>query len=234
MKNGSSKKPLAPAHLRFAVIAVDATLFTVHKGTLMVRLIRVNHPPLFVHTPGLPGGLITPEETAEQAAQRMIKAKAKISINSIYIEQLYTFSSVERDPRGRVVAVAYIGLVPWDALRNEEQLDTPEAFWSPVTTKEKLAYDHTEMLKVALTRLRSRITYTTLIQKLLPKEFTLTELEDMYKTILGTHLDKRNFRKKILKLKVLTPLSRTRSGGKFRPAQLYAFSSTAVKEIEIL
>ena len=97
-----------------------------------------------------------------------------------------------------------------------------------------LAYDHDQMLVVAIDRLRSRITYTTLIGKLMPKEFTLTELEHAYESILHSSLDKRNFRKKILKLHFIAPLPHKRTGGAFRPAQLYRFSSDKVKEVEVL
>ncbi len=106
---------------------------------------------------------------------------------------------------GRVVAVAYLALVPWETLSPEEQADTKESYWRPASKAPKLAYDHDEILEAALKRLRSRIRYTTLIQKLMPKEFTLTELERAYESILGTDLDKRNFRKKISSSGCLLP-----------------------------
>ncbi len=227
------KKSSEP-HLHFAVLATDVALFTVRNGELLVRLITVKRPPHFPNHEGLPGGLIDPKETAEEAALRHIKTKTGITADKVYLEQLYTFSAVKRDPRGRVVAVAYIGLVPWEDLSTTEQRDAEEAWWSPIQDAKKLAYDHEEILDVAVARLRSRVTYTTLLSKLMPNEFTLTELENTYESILHTELDKRNFRKKILKLKVLTELPRKRVGGKFRPAQLYKFTSEKVREIEVL
>nr|MBP9758032.1 NUDIX domain-containing protein [Candidatus Paceibacterota bacterium] len=188
----------------------------------------------FSDSRGFPGGLIDPKETAEEAARRHLATKACVDPVKVYMEQIYTFSSIDRDPRGRVVAVGYIAYVPWSELSPEEQSDTEHAWWHPADRKTKLAYDHDEMLSVALTRIHSRISYTTLIGKLMPKEFTLTELEKTYEVTLGHELDKRNFRKKILKLDVLKELPRKRTGGRFRPAQLYRFASDKVKDIEVI
>lgn len=223
-----------PKELRFAILAADVALFTLHDGELYVRLIAVNRAPHFVNMRGLPGGLLQPNETAHETAERQIKEKMNIDARKVHIEQLYTFSRIDRDKRGRVVAVAYIGLVPWEALSQQERTDTPEMLWQRASSVKKLAYDHDEILAMALQRLRSRVSYTTLIQKLLPKEFTLTELEKAYESIVGKDLDKRNFRKKILKLKILTALPHKKSGGPFRPAQLYRFTSSKIDEIEVL
>ncbi|MDO8518158.1 MAG: NUDIX domain-containing protein [bacterium] len=228
------QEPPRPEHLRFAVLATDTVLITINNGELLVRLVGVNRPPHFVDAKGLPGGLLHPHETAEQATVRHLTEKAHVDASKAYIEQLYTFSNVDRDPRGRVVAVVYLALIPWEKLSAIEKTDTPESWWAPVTQAKKLAYDHDEILAVALARLRSRITYTTLINKLMPREFTLTELEHAYESILKTDLDKRNFRKKILKLGILAPLPHKKSGGRFRPAQLYRFASEKVTEIEVL
>jgi 8-oxo-dGTP diphosphatase len=220
--------------IRFAVIAADTVVFTYNDGKLLVRLTKVDRPPFFVDTKGLPGGLINPSETAEDASRRHVENKAGIAASKLYIEQLYTFSRVDRDPRGRVVAVAYIALVPWEKLSKEEQSNSDMAWWAPVASAKKLAYDHNEVLSCAVKRLRSRITYTTVLAKLLPREFTLTEFENMYGSILGTNLDKRNFRKKVLKLDIVFPVRGKFTGGRFRPAQLYRFISTEVKEIEVI
>ncbi|HYD93134.1 MAG TPA: NUDIX domain-containing protein [Candidatus Paceibacterota bacterium] len=226
--------PQNPEPLRFAVLAADIALFTIREATLLVRLIRVNRPPHFPGVPGLPGGLLDATETAEEAAIRHLKGRTGISSSHIYMEQLATFSAVNRDPRSRAVAVAYIACVPWDALTEEERKDTDDSWWSPAHEKTTLAYDHNEVLAAARARLRSRITYTTLIAQLMPEEFTLTELERTYECILERDLDKRNFRKKILKLGILKELPKKRRGGRSRPAQLYTFASKDVKEIEVL
>ncbi len=224
----------APEHLRFAVLAVDVVLFSIRNDELVVRTIQVNRPPAYVHIPGFPGGLIDPAETAEQSAERLLRERGGINSKSVHMEQLYTFTSLDRDPRGRVVSVAYLALVPWETLSEEEQTNTSDAMWEKATALKKLAYDHDEILRMALERLRSRITYTTLIQKVLPREFTLTELEKTFGSILKKSLDKRNFRKKILKLKIVTPLRSKKKVGAFRPATLHRFASQTVSDIAAL
>lgn len=230
MTEGSPTKE----HLHFAVLAADTALFTIHDGALYIRLITVNRPPFYSNTPGLPGGLLDPKETAEQAALRHLHRKTAIDPSHIYIEQLYTFSSIDRDPRGRVVAVTYLALVSWENLTDQERLNSPEGQWVLVKDAKRLAYDHDEVLHMALSRLRSRITYTTMMGKLMPKEFTLTELEQAYECVLKNNLDKRNFRKKILKLGIVAPLNKKRQSGRSRPAELYRFTSQKITDIEIL
>ena len=222
-----------PSVLRFAILAADVVLFALREGQLLVRLIPINRPPHFKNMRGLPGGLLQPDETAHETALRQVKQKAHVDPKKVHVEQLYTFSALDRDKRGRVVAVAYLGLVPWESLTELERADTEGCFWVPVKSAKRLAYDHDEILSVAVARLRSRVSYTTLIQKLMPKEFTLTELEQAYEAVVGQDLDKRNFRKKILKLGIVAPLPHKKAG-KFRPAQLYKFASSKIDEIEVL
>lgn len=232
MKNVGTASPLQ--HLRFAILAVDNVLFTIRDGALCVRLIPVHLPPYFTHLAGLPGGLISPSETADQAAMRHLRDKAGMVQNHLYIEQLYTFSEIKRDPRGRVVAVAYLGLMPWTALTDASEGDTEKAWWVSVSKLPTLAYDHRQIIRVALERLRSRVTYTTLISKLMTREFTLTELEQTMEIVVGADIDKRNFRKKLNKLNILQPLDRYRTGEKHRPAQLYRFRKAEVVPIELI
>lgn len=216
--------------VRFAVLASDVALFTVRDGNLLVRVIDVNRPPYFVRIPGLPGGLIGVEETAEESAHRHLSHKAGVEDAKLYIEQFHTFSDVRRDPRNRVVAVGHIGLVAWDNLTKEEQADSSEgARWRSVAGLRGLAYDHDQILEKATEHLRSRVRATTIASKLMPKEFTLTELEVVYESILKTDLDKRNFRKKILALEVVQEVPNKKRGGKFRPAQLYSFTSRKIE-----
>lgn len=226
----ASKQSATLEELRFAILATDVVLFTVRDGELLVRLMRVENDPRFPIGKGFPGGLILPHETGRDSAQRHLHKKVGISPDSVHMEQLFTFSKVDRDPRGRVVAIAYIAVVPWEALSQEEQRDTDISWWSPISRAKKLAYDHDTMLSTALERLRSR---ADLIGRLMPKEFTLTELEKLFEVVLGKKLDKRNFRKRMLKLKMVKKLSTMRRGGRFRPAQLYAFSVAAAKTTSI-
>ena len=213
--------------LHHAILATDVLLFTFREGGLWVRTIKVDRPPYFVNMEGFPGGLIKPEENAETAALRCLKEKAGIS-SKLFVEQLYAFSEIDRDPRGRVVSVAYLACVPWDDLSEQEQADQDMTAWRPVDGLGKLAYDHNDMLKFALEWLKSKIKSTNLPAWLMPKEFTLTELQSCYENLLKVKLDKRNFRKKILQLNVLKLLAKKTEGLKNRPAQLYEFSSKKV------
>ncbi len=224
----------ATKNLRFAVLASDIVILALREGELCLRLTRVNRPPYFINRAGLPGGLLLPYETAEETALRLIKEKAGIKQNHIYMEQLYTFSEVKRDPRGRVVAVAYLALIPWNDLSTSERMDSENSWWCPIKKLPHLAYDHDKISAFAIERLRGRITYTTLINKLLPKEFTLMDLENAYNVILGKKVDRRNFRKKIIKLKLLSSLKRKVYGLRWRPAALYAFRRHKVLPIDIL
>lgn len=220
--------------LRFAVLAADTALFTIRDGRLCVRLILVNRPPFYKNIWGLPGGLLRQDETAEAAALRHLEEKAGIDARRVYAEQLYTFSAPDRDPRGRVVAVAYIALTPWSALSAREKEDTATMKWVPAVGTKRLAYDHNKILETAVARLSSRVVYTTLIQKLMPREFTLTELEMAHESVLATDLDKRNFRKKMLSLKILKKRPYKRTGGRTRPAQLYEYALPKIIDITAL
>ena len=215
--------------LRFAVLAIDVALFAVLDRRLSVMLIPVDRPPHFLNMRGLPGGLIAPDETAEQAVARHLRDKAEVS--GVHVEQLATFSAVDRDPRGRVVSVAYLGLMP-----AEQAAALPLARgqrWVPVGQAGHLAYDHDEILAAAGERLRARLGYSTIARHLLPREFTLTELQQTYETVLGRPFDKRNFRKKLQDAGIVRGTGKMRGGQPSRPAELYRFSGTAVRLIEL-
>lgn len=211
--------------LKFAVLATDAVIFTINQGDLKVLLITVNTPPFYINQLGLPGGLILPQETAEDSARRHMKNKAGIS--DAYLEQLYSFSAIDRDPRGRVVSVAYLALLPIDRA-NKIKLP-PGALWMSVKNIPKLAYDHNEILKMGEARLEAKIGYTNIAQYLLPREFTLTELQKIYEVILEKKLDKRNFRKKMLEIKLVKSSGKMKKGASFRPAQLFQFTKKKVQ-----
>lgn len=216
----------APASMRFAAIAVDAAVFSIIDETLHVLVDPVNRPPHYVNVDGFLGGIIQAHETAEAALTRMLKEKA--SLSKLYFEQLYTFSEVNRDKRNRVISVAYFGLVRPDVAENYTH---PTARFVPVKGISKLAYDHAAILDAALTRLKGKLSYTTIAQYLLPTHFTLTELQSVYEIVLGHELDKRNFRKKILSLGIIKDTGRMQEGVKNRPAALYAFTSSKLEEL---
>lgn len=204
------------AELRIAIAAVDVALFTVRNGELYVFLIPINRPPHYGNMVGLPGGVIGIQETSEEAAERHLKEKAKIA--GVHIEQLYTFSHPDRDKRSRSISVAYIALVSSDQLPEE----SVEGRWAPIKKLPNLAYDHVEIINVAIERLKGKLIYTNIIASLLPKNFTLTELQDTYEVILDRKLDKRNFRKKMLSIGLLKEIGQQKKAS-HRPAELYTF-----------
>ena len=217
-------------HLQFAVLAVDVVIFTVRDGKVLMRLSNVNRPPYFNNVPGFPGGLIRPLETAEQTVHRIVEEKALITSSKTYIEQFYTFSKVDRDPRGRVVSVGYLAFVAWDKLSDEERLSNSEVWWEEKKSLKHLAYDHTYMLEKARAYMHTQLKSTTIVFKLLPERFTLTMLENTLEILLEEKLDKRNFRKKIAKIKILKASKEKTTGMKHRPAQLYSAKSHDVTE----
>jgi 8-oxo-dGTP diphosphatase len=220
--------------LKFTILATDVLLFTIHEKKIYIRLIPVDRPPYFINQCGLPGGLVKPNETAEEAAWRHLQHKGFIKQSKVYLEQLFTFSGIDRDPRGRVVSVAYFGCVAWDNLNSLEKSDTPQAYWQELKKANKLAYDHNEILNVGLKRLQSKIKYTTLIAKFLPKEFAISELQFFYELISGEKVDKRNFIKRINLLDFLISVNKKTQGLRARPAQLYKFKSQKVLEIPMI
>lgn len=219
----------APEKLRFAVMAIDAVVFGLVDGVLCALVSKVNRPPHYVNTLGFLGGIIDATETAEEACTRILKQKG--GLDKVYTEQLRTFSAVNRDKRNRVVSVGYLGLVRPDVAGSYAH---PDAQFVPVTKLKRLAYDHDEMLAVAIGRLQGKLSYTTIAQSLLPRHFTLTELQELYELVLQKEFDKRNFRKKILALNIVRETGRMQEGVKNRPAALYEFISPAQQEISLL
>lgn len=211
----------AATPLHFAVLAVDVVLFAFIEGGLRVLLIPVHLEPYFTHGCGLPGGLIRPKETAEEAIHRIVCDKTGVEITSrVWLEQLQAFTRVDRDPRGRVVSLAYIGVLP-------PELFAPSvlrggAQWVSYERVKKLAYDHEEILRVAHRRLCSKMAYTPIVRWLLPKTFTLSDLQSCYEQLLGAMLDRRNFRKRLLSLDLIEETG-TFARGQHRPAMTYRF-----------
>ncbi len=218
----SKEKNKIPESIRFAALAVDIVCFCVTDGTLEVLLGEVQSNSIYKGKLAHIGGLIRVNETAEDAVDRLLHDKAGLA--RIYKEQLYTFSEIDRDPRGRVVSVAYTALTSSKSVQNLHKAGVPTV-WKAITNLPKLGYDHDIITKVAIERLRSKIIYTDIAKHLMPDEFTLSDLQKVYEAVLGEEMDKRNFRKRILSLNLLHDTKRTMKKGVMRPATLYTFKS---------
>jgi 8-oxo-dGTP diphosphatase len=219
----------APASLRFAVVAVDIVVMSIVNGELAALVSGVHRPPHYLNTKGFLGGIIKADENADEASVRILKEKGNITLS--HMEQLYTFSRVDRDKRNRVVSVAYLGFVRPEIAASYEHT---VASFIPVRKLKGLAYDHDEMLAVARERLRGKFEYTTIAQFLLPKYFTLTELQSVYEMVTAITFDKRNFRKKILSLNIVTETGKMQEGVKNRPAALYQFAQKKLIEMSLI
>jgi 8-oxo-dGTP diphosphatase len=221
----------APQKYKFAVIATDVVIFTVEKNQLKVLLIKMKKAPYTGYW-AAPGGLIKPQESVDAAASRVLKEKAGLS--GIHLEQLYTFGKANRDPFGRVVSVGYFALIPSVDIKLHTTDEYSDIQWYPINKLPRLAYDHAEVIQVAKKRLQAKLEYTNIVYSLLPKEFTLSELQQIYETILDRKMDKRNFRKKILSLHILKRLRKKRQGNAHRPAELYSFISRTPIVIKLI
>lgn len=211
--------------LRVAIASVDVVAFSVVNESMHVFLTPVHRPPHYSNTFGLPGGVILQAESADEAASRHLSEKAHIK--DVFLEQLYTFSDPKRDKRSRSISIAYLALLSPEA--REKQLSS-DGVWVPVEKLPSLAYDHAEIIKSALERLKGKLVYTNLAKDLVSKDFTLPELQRTYEIVLGRQLDKRNFRKKFLSTGLIKETSKTRKTS-HRPAQLYRFVSNKAQII---
>ena len=176
-----------------------------------------------------PGGFVRVEETLDAAARRELAEEA--GLERVFLEQLYTFGAVARDPRERVVSVAYYALVKMADHRARAATDAADARWFPVARAPKLAFDHAEILAAALARLKGKVRYEPIGFELLPPKFTLSQLQHLYEAVLEAVLDKRNFRKKVLGLGLLVPLPETQMAGRHRPAQLFRFDAAKYRKL---
>ena len=218
---------MAPSDYPKPSVTVDVVIITLRGEELQVLLIKRDLAP---HKGkwAVPGGFVHIDESLESAARRELHEETGVA--DVYLEQLYTFGDPGRDPRGRVISVAYIALVP-APLAVEAGSDAREARWWPLNKLPALAFDHDKILQLALTRLRYKIEYSAVGFRLLPQYFTLSELQRAYEIILGEPLDKRNFRRRIMEAEVIELTDDIRSG-EGRPARLYRFRRDAVAEVK--
>ncbi len=210
-------------------LTVDCVVFGMDEEDLKVLLIKRGLEP-FQGKWALPGGFVRMEESLDDAACRELEEEA--GIRPAHLEQLYTFGEPGRDPRGRVVTVAYFALVKLSDHRVHASTDAREAAWFSVWDAPKLAFDHADILGTALQRLKGKVRYQPIGFELLPPKFTLTQLQRLYEIILERELDKRNFRKKILSMDLLEELDEVEQDVSHRAARLYRFDHKKYKQLE--
>ncbi len=167
----------------------------------------------------LPGGFIRLDEDLETAAARELQEETNVS--GVFLEQLYTFGAVARDPRERVITVAYYALVPSDQLQLQPSTDADAVGWFDLNDLPELAFDHKRIVDMAHRRLVSKLDYSTIAFQFLPGKFTLGELQSVYEIILQEKQDKRNFRKSMLALGDIMETGKLKKDGPHRPAMLY-------------
>lgn len=210
-------------------LAVDCVVFGLDDEDLKVLLIRRGIEP-FAGRWALPGGFVHLDETLDEAARRELSEEA--GIDKVFLEQLYTFGDVHRDPRERVISVAYYALVKLSDHKVRAATDAKEAAWFGMDDLPKLAFDHESILDKAMERLRGKVRYKPIGFELLPKKFSLTQLQRVYEKILDTELDKRNFRKKVLSTGLLIELDEVEQDVAHRAARLYMFDEKTYRRLE--
>ena len=199
-------------------VTTDIVVFTVREAQLQLLLIKRKLAP-FKGSWALPGGFVRLDEDIEQCASRELLEET--GVTNVYLEQLYTFGHPRRDPRERVITVAYFALIPSEKLQLKAATDAAAVAWFPIGSLPKLAFDHATIVAMARSRLVKKLEYSTIAFQFLSAEFTLTDAQKVHETILETPLDKRNFRKWALSLQCLEETGEERRSGQHRPAKLY-------------
>ena len=211
-------------------VTVDIVIFTIQDDDLKVLLVKRNIEP-FKGKWAIPGGFVRIDESLEEAAIRELQEETGVS--NVYLEQLYTFGNPKRDPRGRVITVAYMALVNSENINLKASTDASEAQWFSTKKIPDLAFDHKNILNYSLKRLKWKFEYTTVAFSMLPKKFTISQLQDIYEIVFDKEFDKRNFAKKILLLEVLKEEG-IKKDVSHRPPMLYSLKKDISEIIEIL
>lgn len=208
--------------LRVAIAAVDVTVFTMLNNTLHIFLVPIDRPPHYINSFGLPGGTIKENTSIDDSVIFYLQERAGLS--DIFHEQLYTFGDPQRDKRSRSISVSYLALVSPEQYKKQNK---EKGVWVDVNNLPILAYDHSEIIRTAIDRLKGKLIYTNVAMKLLPSEFTLPELQHVYEALLNKEIDKRNFRKKFLSLELVKSTGNSKKTNS-RPALTYRFTQDEV------
>ena len=209
-------------------VTVDCVVFGIDEGDLKVLLIQRQLEP-FAHGWALPGGFVLMEESLDDAAMRELREET--GLHRVFLEQLYTFGDPRRDPRGRVITVAYYALVNLADHKLQAATDAENVGWFAASDLPTLAFDHAGIVEVARERLRGKVRYAPIGFELLPPKFTLTQLQRLYEIVLERELDKRNFRKKVLGMGLLEETDEVEKDVAHRAARLYRFDRRKYKKL---
>ena len=215
----------------FIKVAVDAIVFGYSKSDgVSVLLIQRKYPPL-KNSWAIPGGFVLEKESLEEAVRRELQEETGVEVN--YLEQLYTFGDPDRDPRQRVISVAYVALVKSALYQKlKASTDAENAQWFNIKALPSLAFDHKQILKVAIERIRAKIRYQPIGFELLDRKFPFSDLENLYITLLDRDIDRRNFSRKMMALGVLDETDEyAKSEGKGRPGKMYQFNKKRYHEL---
>jgi 8-oxo-dGTP diphosphatase len=207
-------------------VTVDLVVLTIRNGELCCLLIERGIPP-YEGAWALPGGFVLPAEDLDAAAERELREETGLTVTG-HLEQLASYGTPDRDPRGRVITVAYLALIP-DQAAPHAGTDAKGAAWRPVGRKDKLAFDHERILADGIERARAKLEYTPLAAAFCPPEFTIAELRSVYEVVWGAPLDPRNFHRKATSTEgFVRPTGRSTAGDRGRPAQLYSRGDASV------
>jgi len=209
-------------------LTADCVIFGFTEGKLNILLIERGIEP-FKGQWAFPGGFVNMDESTEEAAIRELKEET--NLEKVYMEQLCTVSTPNRDPRGRVVSVVYFALVKPENFAPTAGDDAGKAAWFSLADVPKLAFDHDNILKTAIHRLKGKIRYQPVGFELLPEKFIFSELQSIYETVLEVKLDRRNFRKKLISSGLLTELDEKQQNTSHRPASYFNFNKEKYKEL---
>ncbi|WP_020401234.1 NUDIX hydrolase [Kordiimonas gwangyangensis] len=199
-------------------VTTDIVIFSVRDNALQVLLIKRGGEP-FKGSWALPGGFVRIDESLDECAKRELHEEA--GLEDVYLEQLYSFGKIGRDPRERVISVAYFTLTPSEHLKPSAGTDASDVKWFAISELPELAFDHAEIIRVARERLAAKMEYSTIGLQFMNEEFTLSQLQIVYEQATGKTLDKRNFRKWILSLDLIAETGKKFAAGAHRPAMLY-------------
>jgi 8-oxo-dGTP diphosphatase len=209
-------------------VTTDIVIFSIRQEKLQLLLVKRGRAP-FAESWALPGGFVGIDEDLDACALRELEEETGVA--GVYLEQLHTWGGPARDPRERVISVAYYALIPSDRLTVRPASDAKAVAWFALDDLPPMAFDHADIVAMAHQRLVAKLDYSTIAFQFMPETFTLSELQTVYEIILGERLDKRNFRKRVLSLNRIEKTGELRRNGNHRPACLYRLKFPGKVEI---